>query len=78
MKLHFGPRVNSNQMKATQSGRLIRCDRSTYDPAHKTPTMPKSKNTLTLLNVPHSTPYICKQVILYSVYIMSKIHLQVW
>lgn len=71
MKLHFRPRVNSNQMKATQSGRLIRCDRSTYDPARKTPAMPKSKNTLTLLNVPHSTPYLCKQVTLHSMHMIS-------
>lgn len=71
MKFHFGPRVNSNQMKATQSGRLIRCDRSTYDPAHKTPAMPKSKNTLALLNLPHSTPYLYKQVTLHPMYMIS-------
>lgn len=77
MKLHFGLRVNSNQVKATQSGRLIRCDGSTYDPAHKIPAMPESKSTLTLLNLTHSTTYLCKQITPHSIYMIPYIYLQV-
>lgn len=60
MKLHFVPRVNSSQIKGIHSGRLIRCDGLTYHPAHRIPA----------LNLPHSTPHLCKQITPHSIYMV--------